>query len=262
MAGEQQQVTTDAPAAEGAQAADEAVSHEELLERLSARARDPSVDWREALVETIAQWPLAEESVGRRRYVYLVGGEAFDWRSLAERLMDACSGAAPVEEQEELLTGFGLPADMSDDEWKRVLGVDKYRAHLNYVYGVTVEQALQVAVQEEICKRHLGNGYQPTEAHCVQAYSRLYGKPLEELWAEFQDEAPGSLRSGAGADVNALADGPVSPCAADGDAFTYWLFKRRVARADPARVASDTRKGLRQLESMRRSHERRLKLLR
>ena len=27
-------------------------------------------------------------------------------------------------------------------------------------------------------------------------------------------------------------------------AFTYWLFKMRVYRSDPARVASDTRKAL------------------
>jgi hypothetical protein len=47
---------------------------------------------------------------------------------------------------------------------------------------------------------------------------------------------------------------------AEEDAFTYWLFKRRVSRADPARVASDTRKGLRQLERIRQSHERRLEL--
>ena len=26
--------------------------------------------------------------------------------------------------------------------------------------------------------------------------------------------------------------------------FTYWLFKRRIGKWDPARVASDTRKGM------------------
>jgi hypothetical protein len=33
--------------------------------------------------------------------------------------------------------------------------------------------------------------------------------------------------------------------------FTYSLFKRRVNMWDPARVASDTRKGLEKLESLR-----------
>ena len=34
--------------------------------------------------------------------------------------------------------------------------------------------------------------------------------------------------------------------------FTYWLFKYRVLRNDPARVASDTRRGIERLESIAR----------
>jgi hypothetical protein len=33
--------------------------------------------------------------------------------------------------------------------------------------------------------------------------------------------------------------------------FTYWLFKHRVNNSDPARVASDTRKGLAMLSRLR-----------
>ena len=33
--------------------------------------------------------------------------------------------------------------------------------------------------------------------------------------------------------------------------FNYWLFKYRVKNCDKARIASDTRKGLDQLERMR-----------
>ena len=237
----------------------EETTPEELLERLRARVDDPSADWRSELVEAMAQWPLAEEFVEGRRHVYLVGGEAFDWHALAERLMAACCGEVSVAEREELLAGAGSPAGMAEDELKRSLGVEKYRAHLNYVYGVTVEQALQVAVQEEICKRRVGNGYMPGEAQCEAAYERLYGMRLVALWAEFRQEVPDWV-AGGGDGIG--ADGSTSECAADGDAFTYWLFKRRVAKADPARVASDTRKGLLQLEKMRRSHARRLQLAR
>jgi len=254
MPAKQQVATRDAPA--GVREA----APEELLDRLRERADEPSTDWRRALVETMAQWPLAEESIHGRRHVYLIGGEAFDWRALAERLMEACCDKAPQAERDDMLAGAGLPAGMADDELKRALGVDKYRAHLNYVYGVTVEQALQVVVQEEICKRHVGNGYVPDEAQCERAYERLYGERLTELWAEFREDVPDWFAGGDGADDDALVDGTGSQCVAGGDAFTYWLFKRRVKRADPARVASDTRKGLNQLEKMRRSHERRLAL--
>jgi hypothetical protein len=37
----------------------------------------------------------------------------------------------------------------------------------------------------------------------------------------------------------------------DWKSFTYWLFKRRLARSDQSRIASDTRKGLRQLHTLR-----------
>ncbi len=39
--------------------------------------------------------------------------------------------------------------------------------------------------------------------------------------------------------------------------FTYWLFKRRLAAQDPARVASDTRRGLLRLQAMEELKRRR-----
>ena len=33
--------------------------------------------------------------------------------------------------------------------------------------------------------------------------------------------------------------------------FTYWLFKRRISKSDPARLASDTRKGILILERIK-----------
>ena len=47
----------------------------------------------------------------------------------------------------------------------------------------------------------------------------------------------------------------------DDDAFAYWLFKRRFKLAEPARLASDTRKALEQLERMRIAHLKRERAL-
>ena len=44
--------------------------------------------WYLAVLKTMARWPQAEEVVDGRRYHYLIGGEAFDWLLLAERLVD------------------------------------------------------------------------------------------------------------------------------------------------------------------------------
>ncbi|MDE2639577.1 MAG: hypothetical protein OXI03_03230, partial [Chloroflexota bacterium] len=45
--------------------------------------------WHEALLAAIAAWDVTEETAAGREYRYLVGGDAFDWLLLAERLLDA-----------------------------------------------------------------------------------------------------------------------------------------------------------------------------
>ena len=44
---------------------------------------------------------------------------------------------------------------------------------------------------------------------------------------------------------------------AEWQAFTYWLFRRRLERQDPARVASDTRQGLEMLYELEAAKQRR-----
>ena len=43
------------------------------------------------------------------------------------------------------------------------IGPTKYRAYLNYWYGVIVEEALQLAVEEEVRKRYRARGYPDSE---------------------------------------------------------------------------------------------------
>jgi hypothetical protein len=42
--------------------------------------------WFDALLEAIGRWRVPEERIGDREYRYLIGGDAFDWLLLAERL--------------------------------------------------------------------------------------------------------------------------------------------------------------------------------
>ncbi|MFB3093375.1 MAG: hypothetical protein ACE1ZN_03080, partial [Dehalococcoidia bacterium] len=95
-------------------------------------------------------------------------------------------------------------------------------------YGVQVEQALQLAVAQEVHKERLcqisENGHIDEEV-C----SRIYGATRQELLEKFRQ-------------TGGLSGDELSP--GDLHEFTYWLFKHRVSNADPARVASDTRKGL------------------
>ncbi len=184
--------------------------------------------WLLAVLEAIGRWPLAQEQVGDRHYSYLVGGEAFDWLLLAERLCDELEGLIPQDECDDLLFRGWLPVEVADDDFQRCLGMAKYRAHLNFLYGVRVEEAVQLAMQEEVQKERLSRIWENGRVD-DEVCRRLYGRTRDELLQPFRSEHP-------------LSAGHLS--LAEWTEFTYWLFRYRVGHADPARVASDTRKGV------------------
>ncbi len=222
-----------------------ATDPEELLEQFRVAASDPDGDWQLALIETMALWPLASERIDGRNLVYLLAGEAFDWRTLAERILGAPDIPIPEEEREELLLNWALPAGLKEEEFRRLIGFAKGAGFLNYFYGVTVEQAILLAVEEEVRKRRYARGFAPDDVGVEVAYEILYGATRDELITEFGGETGGR--------VSRQSRGPERAAGNLGniDHFTYWLFQRRFKNADPARIASDTRKGLELLERMR-----------
>jgi len=192
--------------------------------------------WFEALLDAIGCWRLPEETVRGRDYRYLIGSEAFDWLLLAERLLGEVADLVPPVDRDALLFHGRWPLDLADDEFERRLGAAKHSAHLNYLYGVLVEQALQLSVEEEIHKEGHARawGYDPRDDESM--LERVYGKSRAELAAQYYEETGRLLRDRV----------PY----ADWQDFTYWLFGLRMRRQDKARVASDTRKGLAQLTRM------------
>src|SRR4030042_6815686 len=108
--------------------------------------------WYIAFLEAIGLWGSAEEIYNGQTYRYLIAGEAFDWLLLAERLCSEVDGLFPEEEKSDLLFFAMLPVELSPKEFKKLIGEAKYRAYLNYFYGVVVEEALILAVEEEVYK--------------------------------------------------------------------------------------------------------------
>ena len=200
--------------------------------------------WHRALLEAMALWTLPEESYDGRRYKYLLQGEAFDWLLLAERLcyaIDDTGEAFPAEAKERLLFTGRLPEPMEEDEFRDLIGVTKYRAYLNFHYGVVLEEALQLAAEEETRKRHMARCFADTEDLVEDAFRQLYQKSRSELLEEFRTGTRMDRRRG----MNLT----------DLKEFTYWLHKRRIDLWDPARVASDTRKAITRLEKLRSDAE-------
>lgn len=192
--------------------------------------------WYPALLRAIGRWRLPREQVDGRLYHYLIGGEAFDWLLLAERLTDAAADLIPEHEREQLLFFNRPPLELDVDEFRRLIGPAKYRAHLNFLYGVVVEEALQLAVELDVQKELRARVWGSDRRTDETVFERIYGRTREELLAEFRDE-------------RGLPQAP-SISLTEQREFTYWLFKRRLRTADPARVASDTRRGLAQLSRL------------
>lgn len=191
--------------------------------------------WYIALLEAIGLWTLAEETCNGRRLRYLIANEAFDWLLLVERLCQEVGDLIPEEEMQALLFRGKPPLELSQKEFKALIGSSKYRAYLNYFYGVLVEEALIHAVQAEVRKERQSMGGMSDDPQ-DEAFMRLYNAPRAELWEEFKKQKKLARRKTVG--LQELKE------------FTYWLFQRRVGLWDKARVASDTKKGLDYLRRM------------
>jgi hypothetical protein len=200
--------------------------------------------WYVALLKTMSRWTVAEEVIDDRRYRYLIGGEAFDWLLLAERLLDGAGIECAGEERDALLFNGHPPLEIEDDEFQMLIGTPKYQAYLNYLYGVVVEEALQYAVEQEMAKEQHAHVWSSGNFDGAGSFVRIYGRPLSELREEFQRER--------GMDVTDRVD------FTDLKEFIYWLFKYRVRHGEGARVASDTRKGLAALSGMEAAFRKRM----
>ncbi len=187
--------------------------------------------WYPALLDVIARWVTPEEEADGVGYRYLIAGEAFDWLRLAERLIDAAGKAIPAAEAEQLLFDGKPPHgyDDSEEAFARAIGHEKHRAHLNFQYGVTVEEVLLLQAELELVKARNLEGPRGSPPD-VAAYERVYGRTLAELQVEYRAETGDVL--------------PQRAMQSQLRAFTYWCSKFRFRLAEPARVASDTRKAL------------------
>ena len=186
--------------------------------------------WYIALLEAIGLWTQNEETCNGRRYRYLIDGEAFDWLLLAERLCEAAGELIPEEEKIALLFHGQPPLSLSNSKFKALIGGTKYRQYLNYFYGVTVEEALVLTVQEEVRKEKRISGHKKELNITDEVYQRIYGATRPELLKDFRREK--GYRRLKSISLTELKE------------FTYWLFNYRLKNCDRARIASDTKKAL------------------
>ena len=198
-------------------------------------ALEKGVEWPRALLQAMALWTTPEEVYKDTRLVYLIASEAFDWITLACRLTSEVKDLIPPDDLEEMLFTGRFPTHVTEDDFKEILGSEKYSAYLNFLYGVEVELALQHVVELEVEKRFYASGRQFSSDHADTAFQRIYRASWDDLLAAYREDQ----------------DIPAVPAASltELKGFTYWLFKRRLRVSDKAKIASDTRKGMAALDS-------------
>lgn len=209
---------------------DEAVRH---LKQAIAEGKH----WYIALLEAMGFWSKVEEIHDGRHYRYLIAGEAFDWLLLAERLCLEVDGLLPEKEKDELLFYSKPPLELSKEEFASLIGGTKYRAYLNYLYGVVVEEALLLAVEEEVRKEQQNLAFCRKDGLQDEVYRRIYGADLATLLNRFRKEKGYSQSR--------------FITLTEHKEFIYWLFKLRLRQSEKARAASDTKKALDYLQSQR-----------
>ncbi len=159
----------------------------EALRHLKAQIL-AGVPWQRALLEAVGMWTLPEEEYQGRTYRYLIHGEAFDWVVLAERLCAELDGVIPADEKEALLFSGRIPESIEPDLFRELLGANKYPPYLNFWYGVVVEEALQLSVEEDVRKRHIARCYADTEDLIEEVFVHFYRASRTDLIEEFGRE--------------------------------------------------------------------------
>ncbi len=187
--------------------------------------------WFLAALRACGQWRLAAETHQGRRFTYLIAREALDLVLLIDRIAATRRDAVPRSERNELRFHGRPPIYVPNHVFASALGEARYRAYLNHFYGIDVEEAVVHAVELEASKAH------PLDRTSIDVNPVVYGTTLHELLASYRTER--GL-----ADVGRLHW-------ADWKDFTYWRFRRRLRTQVPARIASDTRKGIALLQRLR-----------
>ena len=200
-----------------------------ILETLRQRIANGE-DWYRALLAASSQWPLEDEEIDGEHFTYLLDGEALDLLRLFERLTLAVSDLIPEDELATLLANDRPPFEVSREEMKDLIGPDRYRAYLSFLYGVLVEEMVVLAVLEELRKKRRSSGRTHYDAELDEAYKYVYGSSRTELMAMFKKDRALPRRRTLG--LSSMKE------------FTYWLFKLRLRNSDKSRVASDTKRAL------------------
>jgi len=193
------------------------------------------------ILSMIRLWKINKKS----HYDYLVGNEALNWKRLAVQILNN------IKIKENLLIEIyqwlSIPeiySGLSELKFRQLIGFEKYTSYLSYFYGVLIERSILCYVERENYKKRISNGKSTVNVLNV-SYEHIYGFSFLHLYEEYCKKS---------AILNK------KHYEHDDENFTYYCFKKRIQDSEPAKLASDTKKGTIFLQELMRSEEKRLAL--
>jgi hypothetical protein len=187
-------------------------------------------NWYLAILETAKNWPVSEEALDDQVYHYVIAGEALDLLQLSERLLTVAGELAPDDEKVAFLFHNKPPVILTPEKTRELLGEQKFAQYLNFFYGITAEEALLQAVEEEVRKDEQGLNVHSEAQIIDETYRRIYEVAQRGLLHQFRKEK--GYTAGGSVTLKQMKE------------FSYWRFKYRLQHCDKARIASDTKKAL------------------
>lgn len=203
--------------------------NEEIIRQLKADIVSGK-NWYISLLEAVKNWPVSQETVGDQTYHYLISGEALDMLQLAERLLKAAGDLVPEDEKVAFLFLNKPPVILTPDKTKELLGDKRFGQYLNFFYGITAEDALLQAVEDEVRKEEGGLNMHNEVQIMDETYRRIYEVPQRVLLHQFRKEK--GYTSNRSTTLEQMKE------------FSYWRFKYRLKHCEKPRIASDTKKAL------------------
>jgi hypothetical protein len=202
---------------------------EEAINRFKADIASGK-NWFLAMLEAVKNWPASEETIGDQTYRYIIAGEALDMLQIAERLLKAAGALVPEDDKVAFLFRNKPPLILTSEKLKELLGDIRFGQQLNFFYGITAEEALLQAVEEEVRKDEQGLNVHNEAQIIDETYRRIYDIQQRVLLHQFRKEK--GYKSSGSTSLEQMKE------------FSYWRFKYRLKHCEKPRIASDTKKAL------------------
>ena len=212
------------------------MNHEDSSNKLSLQKKinelNNNFDSDESLIHTflkiIGHWPLKSEIIDGIEYQYWINDEAFNWYLLASRIIFSVKDEQNIKKLDHFLSTVHFLPGSDQRIMINLFPPDKYRAHLNFIYGVILEEVI-ICFNEMEKNKDVLNQFNVTDSINL-VYLNLYGMDYTEFIRLFEFETKNKL------DQFDTLHSYYN--------FLYWSWKYRLKKSTPEKIAYDSQSGI------------------